>query len=99
MFSGAYLNKFSDQCLTLVQGIQQVTCFFAWRQKQSQILWKFRWWTKSKKKIVSVDFGHALFSHVSTYGDLTMQVMVWFRMAQFRAMKFGAVWFSAHIQI
>jgi len=54
---------------------------------------------KSKKKIVSVDFGHALFSHLSIHGDLTMQVMVWFRMAQFIAMQFGRVWFSAHIQI
>jgi len=52
-----------------------------------------------KKKIVSADFGHALFSHLSTYGDLTMQDMVWFCMAQFKAMKFDAVWFSAHIQI
>jgi len=31
-----------------------------------------------KKKTVSVTFSHAVFSLLSTYGDLVMQDMVWF---------------------
>jgi len=47
-----------------------------------------------KKKIVSVNFSHALFCLLFTPDDLAMQALVWLRMVQFRVIRFDVVWFS-----
>jgi len=47
---------------------------------------------KSKEKIVSINFSHAL---LSTHDNLAMQALVWLCIGQFRAIQFGVVWFGA----
>jgi len=51
---------------------------------------------KSKEKIVSVNFSHAL---LSTHDNLAMQALVWLCMGQFRTIQFGVFWFSVHTWI
>ena len=50
---------------------------------------------KSKKKIVPINFSHALLSLLYTRDNLAMQALVWLCMAQFRTIWFGVVWFGA----
>jgi hypothetical protein len=47
-----------------------------------------------KKKTLSVNFSHAMFSLLSTHDNLVMQALVWIHMMPFRAIRFGAVWCS-----
>jgi len=47
-----------------------------------------------KKKTVSGNFSHALFS-LSTHNDMVMQGLVWLHTVQLRVIWFGVVWFSA----
>jgi hypothetical protein len=48
-----------------------------------------------KKKIVSVNLNHALFSLLSTHDDLAMQAFFLLHRVWFRAIRFGMVWFGA----
>jgi len=43
-----------------------------------------------KKKIVSLNFSHALFTLLSTHDHSAMQALVWLFMVLFRAIWFGA---------
>jgi hypothetical protein len=52
-----------------------------------------------KKTIMSVNFNHALFIHISTYGDLTVLVLAWLCIVRLRAIGFGVVWSGAFTQI
>jgi len=73
MFSGAFHNKLLFLWCPLtenssIQGLHKVSCFFAWRRKQSWLL-KHHASLKNyitdrvqKKKTVSVNFSHAVFS-------------------------------------
>lgn len=47
-----------------------------------------------KRKSVSVNFGCALFSLLVIHDDLVMQGLVWLRMVQLRAIRFGMVHFG-----
>jgi hypothetical protein len=47
-----------------------------------------------KKKLVSVNFSHALFSLLSTHDDLVMQAFVWLPMVWFKAIQFGMAQFG-----
>jgi len=48
-----------------------------------------------KQNIVSVNWGHALFSLLSTHDDLAMQALVWFHRVISRVIQFGVVQFRA----
>ena len=47
------------------------------------------------KKIVSVNFSHALVFLLFPYDDLVTQALVWLRIVHFRVIWFGVVQFSA----
>jgi len=47
-----------------------------------------------KKKTVSVNFSHAVFSLLFIHDNLVMQALVWLHEVQFRASRFGVVWFG-----
>jgi len=42
-----------------------------------------------KKKIISVNLIHDLFSHLSAHDDLVMPAMIWLHVVWFRVMGFG----------
>jgi len=45
--------------------------------------------------VVSINFIHVVFSHLSTRDNLVMQAFVWLCMVWFRVIRFGAAWFGA----
>jgi len=51
-----------------------------------------------KKTIMSVNFNHAVFIHLSTHDDLTVLVLVWLCIIWLRVTGFGAVWSGAFTQ-
>jgi len=44
---------------------------------------------------MSVNVSHAVYSILSTHNDLAMKALVWLYIVSFKAIRFGAVWFSA----
>jgi hypothetical protein len=67
----------------------------SWLSKSHASLQKKTMDKFKKRKTVSVNLNHALFSLLSTHDDLAMQAFFLLHRVWFRAIRFGTVWFGA----
>jgi len=65
----------------------------------SCFLKKLKMDSAQKKTVMSVNFNHALFVHLSTHDDFTVLVLVWLCIVWVKAIGFGVVWSGAFTQI